>query len=258
MVAEVEKRKTSGGGGGGKSSGKTDALPQKSTQTRPMVTVRSYSSGSDPQRKDLYRVADLEMENTSPPISHSALFSNKLKHIDRAIKKFDILKEEKAPKVRWGAYIAFERCDGATNTVDGPANSPALPKETTSPRTPSTEHKEARTLAQNSTYILSNTLNLKVEGTLRAISSYTTKAWVKKTLWLYRRRKQGQMEVEALKLWVPRSDCQENRWRGRIEVVERRRSVSRGRTRCHSEISSRTFSVKKGTRWRHRFWLWVS
>lgn len=47
-------------------------------------------------------MADLEMENTSPPISRSALFSDQLRDIDRAIKKFDILKEVKAPKEGWG------------------------------------------------------------------------------------------------------------------------------------------------------------
>ncbi|KAK7860208.1 hypothetical protein CFP56_042222 [Quercus suber] len=98
MVAEVEKRKTNGGGGGGKSNGKTDALPPRSPKARLKATVRSCSGGSDPQSTDFHMAADLEMENTSPPIFSSVLFSDQLRDIDRAINKFDCPNEEIAEK----------------------------------------------------------------------------------------------------------------------------------------------------------------
>lgn len=92
--------------------------------------------------------ADLEMENTSPPIFSSILFSDQLRDIDRAINKFDCPNEEISkkeshvinsqgmpsqpngpqgehnvilgPERSLGAYIAFERSGGATNTTDRP------------------------------------------------------------------------------------------------------------------------------------------
>jgi len=103
----------------------------------------------------------LEIEDTSPQISCSALFSEQLCEIDQAIKEFDILNEEKegkerhvvysqrvsashggpqmehslnlGPKRRLEAHITLERSGGATNIADGPINFPALPKETMSP-----------------------------------------------------------------------------------------------------------------------------
>nr|POE58002.1 hypothetical protein CFP56_32777 [Quercus suber] len=226
------------------------------------------------------------MENTSPPIPRPALFLDQLRGIDRAIKKFDILKEEKkekeshvinsqgvstsqggpqsehninlGPERRLGAHIAFERCGGATNTTDGPTNSLALPKETISPQMPSTEHKEARTLAQNSTSIPSNTFIPEGGGHTLGNQLIHNKGLGKEnitTVSAEEARANGGQGAKTLGTWkqLPRESVEE-----KDRSMERRRSVSRGRTRCHSKISSRTFLVKKGTRWRHRFRLWVS
>lgn len=71
LVAEIVKQKTNGG-----------LHPPKVSQTRPMATSRSNSGGPTPQRIDLHRVVDLDMEDTSQQISRSAIFSEQLREIN--------------------------------------------------------------------------------------------------------------------------------------------------------------------------------
>lgn len=71
LVAEIVKQKTNGG-----------LQPPKVSQTCPMATSRSNSGGPTPQRIDLHRVVDLDMEDTSQQISRSAIFSEQLREIN--------------------------------------------------------------------------------------------------------------------------------------------------------------------------------
>ncbi|KAK7820276.1 hypothetical protein CFP56_038984 [Quercus suber] len=129
------------------------------------------------------------MEDTSPPRSRAALFLEQLREIDQEIKEFDILKEENkgkenhvvynkrvsvshgGPQMKQSlnlgsekmmkAHTVLKRRGGVTNKVDGPINSPVLQKETLSPRETVVKHKEARVLAQTSTYGSLNTFILE-------------------------------------------------------------------------------------------------
>nr|POE59912.1 hypothetical protein CFP56_39481 [Quercus suber] len=185
MVAEVDKRKPSGRNGGGKSSGRAGEQPRPGSKPGPTAAARSHNGETVPQGTNPHRVVDLEMEDTSPQRSRAALFSEQLREIDQAIKEFNILKEENKGKdnhvvynrrvlashggpqmkqnlnlgseQRMEAHTVLEKKGRVTNKVDGPIDSPILQKENLSPQESIEKHKEARVLAQTSTYGSFNT-----------------------------------------------------------------------------------------------------